>query len=342
MISPLVTILMPVYNSQTYLQESIDSMLGQSYKNFEFIIVDDGSKDKSNNIIKKYSDKRIKLITHKTNLGIVASLNEGLAIAKGKYIIRMDSDDISFPDRLKTQVDFMESNPEVGVCGSWIEVFGTSNYIWRPPTSHEEIKVLLFVESALAHPSVCIRREILTKYELQYDKKYQYVEDYKLWIELSKITKLANVPAVLLKYRTHNTQIGQLQGATQANVKNNLSIEILKNLIPQLSESEELLHQIAMSWPKLTSYKKLGQLREWYEKLVLSNEMSSIYDKKLFRNKIAERWVGVCYLAEGLGWQRYFYVLSSWFLVSPSFRYILEIKISSIKQYILATLRRYT
>lgn len=341
MTTPLCTVIMPVYNSEKYLHAAINSILSQSYDNFEFIIIDDGSKDESSKIINSYFDKRIKLIKHQSNLGIVTSLNEGLAIAKGKYIFRMDSDDVALPQRLSAQVKFMELNPEVGVCGTWIEVFGASNYIWRPPTSHDEIKVLLFVESAMAHPSVCIRKEILKKQNLLYDSKYQYVEDYKLWIELSKVTRLANLPVVLVKYRTHDSQIGQVQGQIQNSIKDRLSLEVLKNLIPKLSKSEELLHQTAMSWPKLNSYKKLGQLRSWYEKLVILNKTYNIYDKKLFRNKIAERWVGACYLAESLGWKRYLYATTSNLLLFPSIKYIVSIRMQSIIQYIRATANRF-
>lgn len=164
---PLISVVMPVYNAELYLDEAIQSITNQTYKKFEFIIINDGSTDKSLEIIKKYKDEysRIVLISRE-NKGLVFSLNEGISKAKGKYIARMDADDISLSTRLEEQVAFMEENQEIGVCGSWVEVFGDNrkNTIWKMPKSNEELKTRLLFSVPVAHPSVMMRKEILDKY----------------------------------------------------------------------------------------------------------------------------------------------------------------------------------
>jgi glycosyltransferase involved in cell wall biosynthesis len=339
--NPLVSIIMPAYNSQSYLREAIDSILTQTYQNFEFIIIDDGSNDNTDKILHSYRDKRIRLFSHTKNSGIVTSLNEGLNLAKGEYIARMDADDISFPTRIREQVNYLALHHEIGICGTWVEVFGHTNYFWRPPTSHEAIKARLFTESSLAHPSVMIRRSTIQKNHLRYDHHYQYVEDYKLWIQASQVTRLANLPYVLLRYRTHSTQIGQFHGSAQVKIKNQLEIELLKALIPSVSTAQIKRHTVSMSWPKVRSYYELKKLRDWYEKLIVANKRKYVYSDWIFRYVIGERWVGACYLAEPLGWKRYFLALSSPILLVPSFFYIIQIKLQSISKYTLATIERF-
>lgn len=337
----LVTVLMPVFNSSRHLQNAIESILNQTYKNIEFIIINDGSRDNSEKIIKSYKDKRIRYFSNRENKGIVSALNTGLDKTRGKYIIRMDADDISRPDRIERQVEYMNRNPSVGVCGTWIEVFGNASYIWKPPVNDKEIRSMLFFESPLAHPSACIRSKLIKTYKIKYDLKYQYVEDYKLWIDLSKVSKLANIPLVLLRYRTHHNQIGSAHKNRQAAAKNQLLNDIIRNLIPEINKSSIDLHHLAMSWPKTNSYKKLIKFRSWYEKLVMTNNQSQIYSRSSFAKRIAERWVGVCYLSKNLGWKRYFFAISSRVLLLPSIKYIFQIRLSSMYQYMVATIHRF-
>lgn len=203
-----ITVLMPVYNCEKYLRESIESILNQTFNDFELIVINDCSTDQSREIIKSYDDERIVLIENDKNLGISESLNKGLAIAKGKYIARMDGDDISFKNRLVKQYEFMEKNKDIGLCGTHVEVFNKSNSrIHRCPIENEEIRVLQIFNSAFAHPTVMIRNRILKKYNLKYDSYYDGMEDYHLWIKISEVSKVANLNDVLLKYRDHDNQV---------------------------------------------------------------------------------------------------------------------------------------
>lgn len=166
--NPKVTVLMPVYNGEEYLREAIESILFQSFGNFEFLIIDDGSTDDSINIIASYTDPRIRVITNGENIGIARALNKGIELARGKYIARMDSDDISLPKRFEKQVDFLDKNPEIGIVGSWIKTFGgRKTIILAHPCNPEMVRIFFLFDSPLAHPTVMMRREFLKKNNLR-------------------------------------------------------------------------------------------------------------------------------------------------------------------------------
>jgi glycosyltransferase involved in cell wall biosynthesis len=200
---PLISVVMSVYNAQKYLKYSIESILNQTYQNFEFIIINDGSTDRSLEIIEKYKleDKRIVLISRE-NRGLIASLNEGIAISKGKYIARMDSDDISLPDRLKEQVEFMEKNEDIDVVGCYFQLIDKTSKVIddkKVSLSKEEILMNLCYTVPFAHPSVMIRKEIFKKF--QYENSA--VEDYLLWTKIFNGNNFANLDKILFQYRYH-------------------------------------------------------------------------------------------------------------------------------------------
>jgi len=151
--NPEVTVLMSVYNGSKYLAEAIESILHQSYTDFEFLIINDGSTDLSEKIIKSYNDRRINYIKNNENIGLTRSLNKGLCLARGKYIARMDADDISMPDRFKEQVDFMEKNENVVACGTFIELFGIKTGKIKYPIKDKEIREKFIFNPPLAHPT---------------------------------------------------------------------------------------------------------------------------------------------------------------------------------------------
>ena len=195
---PFVSVVMPVYNAEQYLNEAIDSILLQSYSNFELIIINDGSTDKSRDIISGYQDKRIKLLNNDQNQGIVYTLNRGIENSRGKYIVRMDSDDISYPERIEKQVCFMEVHPDIGICAGLTETFGA--YIERsslPLRNPEEVKCSLLFDTAIAHPTVIMRAELLNKHHLRYQN--YIAEDYIMWVSALGHCKLSVLPEVILK-----------------------------------------------------------------------------------------------------------------------------------------------
>lgn len=198
--APRISVLMPAYNAEKHISQAIESILNQTFKNFEFIIINDGSTDNTVNIINSYHDNRILLIDNKQNMGLVTVLNQGLKLARGEYIARMDADDISLPDRFMKQIKYMDRHPKVGILGSWFNIFGEKiNRVekkLRLPKLADMIKT-----SPVGHPTVMLRKKFFDKYHLQYDPVYSHAEDYELWIRAIKYMKIANLPEVLLNYR---------------------------------------------------------------------------------------------------------------------------------------------
>ena len=214
-----ISVVLAVYNGELYLKEAIDSILSQTFKDFECIIVNDGSKDSTSEIILSYNDPRIIYIDNGTNKGLVYSLNVGLVKSRGKYIARMDADDIALPQRLKVQFDFMEANPEIGICGTYIEEIFFENSENRKtqkfPEKDSEIKAYTFFQAPFCHPTVMMRKALLEENNLSYPKDYYRAEDYALWVELLKYTQAYNIPSVLLQYRKHEASETALAGGDE-------------------------------------------------------------------------------------------------------------------------------
>ena len=209
-VEPKVTVLMPVYNEEKYLPESIESILSQTFKNFDFLIIDDGSTDNSEKIIRSYNDSRIQILLNGKNIGIVKTLNKGLKLSKGKYIVRMDADDVSLPERLEKQITYMEENPETGVLGCNIRnVDKNLNFIsenLRPITHYQNLWKLLY-KTNMMHPTVVFRKSVLSKNGYNYNSKFKRCEDYELWSRLAYVTVIEQIPDILVMRRHHEGAI---------------------------------------------------------------------------------------------------------------------------------------
>ena len=212
---------MCVYNQDKYLHESIGSILNQTYSNLEFVIVEDGSTDNSLNLLKNYDyqDKRIRLIINDNNIGHAKSLNIGLNHCMGKYIARMDSDDIAMKERIHKQVVFMESTPEVGLCGTAIEFFDKKSGIKVYPEEDIEIRMNFLVGNPFAHPTAMIRSNIIKKHGIKYKENYIASEDFLMWVKISEVSKVHNLDEPLLKYRVHDSQLTSKLIDVQTNEK---------------------------------------------------------------------------------------------------------------------------
>lgn len=203
---PILSVIMSVLNGEKFLNESIDSILNQSFTNFEFIIIDNASKDQSRNIISKYRDNRIHYIKNQKNIGLTDSLNVGLNNASGKYVARMDADDIAYPKRFELQVKFLEENDDyvlVGTCFESMFPNGTKTKNVMPATD-ELIRLLLPYRNCFAHPTVMFKNDFVSP--LRYDPKYKLFQDYPMWWELAKKGLVANLSYIGLRYRIHPNQ----------------------------------------------------------------------------------------------------------------------------------------
>lgn len=204
---PKISVLMPVYNTpEEYLREAMESILNQTYEDFEFIILNDGSTNNSEDVIKSYNDKRIKYYKNEKNEGLIFSRNKLLDIAKGKYIAHLDSDDIALPERFQKQVDFLEAHSEISLLGTWMEIFPEKEIITKEkyPTLFDMIRENQFMNS-----SVMYNREVFQKYNLTYNSEFIVAEDYDLWSRAINHIKTANLQEILIKYRSHGNNISK-------------------------------------------------------------------------------------------------------------------------------------
>jgi glycosyltransferase involved in cell wall biosynthesis len=206
---PAISVVMPVFNGEKYLKEAVDSVINQTFNDFEFIIVNDGSTDRSEEIILSYNDKRIKYIKQ-NNTGIGGALKNGCNIALGKYIARMDADDVCLPERFEVQFDFLEKKSTTVLVSNSVlyidensEIFGRS----FSPTANRAIRNKLKKGSVICHPSVMMRNDIYKKTGGYQD--LQPLEDYSLWVRMSRYGKFHNLAYPLLKYRVLNTSISR-------------------------------------------------------------------------------------------------------------------------------------
>ena len=204
MTTPLVSVLLPVYNAQDYLKQSIDSILGQTLTDFELIIVNDGSTDGSKAIIDSYSDPRI-IVIDQSNAGLPVSLNRAIARAKGKYLARQDADDVSEPTRFEKQVAFLEARPDYGLLGTWAQILEQDCIVDRHlkhPIENGELQIKLLFYNCFAHSSVMIRKNVLDICGLYPEDPEKFPpEDYDLWLRIAQASKVANLPSALLQYR---------------------------------------------------------------------------------------------------------------------------------------------
>lgn len=289
--TPLVSVLMPVYNCESYIRESVKSILDQSFTDFELIIIDDCSNDKTVEIIKSIDDKRIHLVTKPCNTGYTESLNYGLSIIKGKYVARMDGDDISTIDRFKLQYEFLESNSDVVLCGTGYDVIN-SEMSFNPLISHSENLLQLIDNCPFAHPSIMMRAEVLKKFNIQYDSSYEPAEDYKLWTEVSKFGKVANLSNKLLKYRIHENQTTNKRAIQQISLSQKISTEHLNRLTNFHQHSNYYVNGVLNSIEDFKKYKLIEfEIKNYFEKnnVKYLNKIFEIRAKRYFINSLVSR-----------------------------------------------------
>lgn len=293
---PKVTVLMAVYNGEKYLREAVESIFNQTFKNFEFLIIDDGSTDGSLEILKLYKDPRICIVKNETNLGLIKSLNGGLKIAKSEYIARMDADDISLPQRLEKQVAFMDAHPEIGVCGTWLEAFENGETsVWTLPLQHDNIFTGMLFQCSLYHPTVIIRKDTIFALNAFYNEEFIHTEDYEYWARLGLSgVKFANIDKVLLKYRLHSKRITEVYNATQKKNSDKIRMMLLNSLGIQPTDDEFILHNILKDGYSVDK-KSIAKVSRWIDKIKAGNEKPKVYPEPALSKELARRWFNLCY-----------------------------------------------
>ncbi len=288
---PLVTVLMPVYNGENTIRDAIESILRQTYREFEFLIIDDGSTDKSVEIVRSYRDSRIRLVSSEQNSGIAASLNHGVNLATGKYLARMDCDDLSLPERLNNQVEYMEQHPETGVLGTGVYTMKhkrpAKKRSW--PESDPEIKINLLFQNSFFHPSVMLRKSMLGNDP--YPTELRYAQDYGLWISLASRTQFANLAQQLVQYRTHSTQVTKTSGHEQAANARTVRQHYLTTLFASTTAEEIELHHCIAERNRDTDLEKAGK---WLENIIEANRSKQHFPDDLLCKVLARKWWNCC------------------------------------------------
>jgi len=260
--NPVVSIVMPVYNVEKYVTEAINSILSQTFTDFELIILDDSSTDTSNEEIKKFNDSRIVYHRNIKNIGLAENLNTGLRLAKGKYIARMDGDDISLPERLRIQVEYLEKHPEIDLCSCAMELFGTEQQIWIRDNDPEQVKITMLFFSPVLHASSIWRRESFSKNNLYFNQDAFPAEDYDLWSRAVFHCKLVNIPEVMYKYRIHGIQVTKTDDRAAEKSKE-IQLKYILKALPSLSAESannfiaNFIHNVGIDLNDLKSMKML-------------------------------------------------------------------------------------
>jgi glycosyltransferase involved in cell wall biosynthesis len=292
-----ITVILPVYNAANYLLEAIESILNQSFKDFELIIINDGSTDDSEIIINSILDKRIRYIKNDGNKGLIYTLNRGIEEATGVYIVRMDADDVSLPTRFEKQYAYMEQNPDVGACGTYAAYIGNRIGVWQYPVLDTEIRYRLMWGSSIIHPSAIIRKSVLTQHNIKYNEQYLAAEDYKLWVDIAKVSKLYNIPEILLQYRTHNKQVTTTKISKMDNTKSKIIFEQIVSAGVTLSEKDfDIISKFVLYTYNFTAL-ELNRLFEIYVLYMQKNKTVHLCNPVLIDNQIKERLFEACYFS---------------------------------------------
>lgn len=283
--NPTITVLMPVFNVASYIKEAIDSVLNQSYTDFELLIIDDASTDATVNRILEFSDSRIRLIQKQKNLGLIDSLNLGVEQAKGKYIARMDGDDLNHVNRFEKQLAILVANPEIKVCGCWLQRFGHHNKILKHQEFHEAIVAELLLQCSMSLGAVMFEKKAFENYTFDENKKH--VEDYDFWSRVSWDCKLYNIQEVLYYYRSHETQVTKLFCDIQRKGDVEIKLFLFKKLNYNTAVfSDDLITK--MLWltqkPSMTD---LSLFFKWIKQLSIANKKQNSYSQKELTNVLA-------------------------------------------------------
>ena len=279
---PKVTVLMPIYNTdEDFLRETIQSVLGQSFRDFEFLIINDASPKPLAHVVAEFDDPRIVYIENEKNLGIAETSNKGIKLAKGMYIARQDHDDLSLPERLKKQVAFLDEHPDYGVVGCFFSVFPKKKKI-KAPVEDVAIKVRTVTEGAgVCHPASMFRKSLLVDNGIWYQDAYRYAEDYQLWVDLLNKTKFYNLPEYLFKYRWFggNTSLttGKAQGDNAAKVRLNAVRAVLPDVdAVGLALFEKMYHKQKFD---------LVEMRQFYQVIAAGKTETG------WKREVVRRWL---------------------------------------------------
>ncbi len=283
--APKVSVLMPTYNVEKYIAEAIESILNQTFSDFELIILDDGSTDGSADIAKSFTDNRIVYHHNDVNLGLANNLNVGLRMARGKYIARMDGDDISLPERFQTQIDFLEAHPDIDLCSCGLQMFGTEDTVWVREANPEAVKITMMFYSPVLHATSVWRRESFEKHNLYYDQNAFPAEDYELWSRAVFHCKLVNIPQVLYRYRIHGIQVTKTDDRALLKSKE-IQIKYIINSMPFYSVVDAYDFIDNFIYNLGSSLTELDAMKNTMKKFISANKKTKYFNDKRLSKRL--------------------------------------------------------
>ena len=266
-----ISVIIPVFNAESFLAESIESVLNQSFSDFELLLMDDGSTDRSEEIVKSYDDKRIRYYPCKHDF--IETRNKGKQLAKGKYIAQLDHDDIMMPDRLQIQYDFMEDHTDIAACGGYIECFGKYSRVLRLPLEHGELLPFTITFVPIHNSSGFIRREFLIKHKIRHRRGYSFAEDFKFWTDIIKIGKLANIPEILIRHRTSDEQTSIKYRKESLEASNRIQLDMIDYFLALINKDDP--YGKAVLRQLIPAIQKMGEA-DFFSGTVLFNFMYEV------------------------------------------------------------------
>ena len=290
--NPLISVIMPVFNCVSFIEEAVDSILNQTLPDFEFIIIDDASTDGTIDLLKKFTDSRIKFIFKGKNQGVSCAVNDGFRLAKGKYIARMDGDDISVKERFEKQVAILENNLKIFICASWIQFFGNANNVIKYKETHNEIITELLINCSISISSSMFRRKELSHYFFDENKKSG--EDYDFWTKVAWLGEFYNIQEVLLLYRVHDKQASIKHKPQQIIDDIKIKLFLFKKLNYDTIKYTDNLIEKMLLLNKPIQIEEFSLFLNWLKKLIFLNKKSSIYPQKEFEDvlkRIKRTWL---------------------------------------------------
>lgn len=236
-----VTVLMAVHNGERFIERALDSLRAQTWRQFQAIVIDDGSTDATSAILSGLADPRFSVHRNPDNLGLTRSLNRGLRLIHTDYVARLDADDVALPGRLAAQVAYLDQHPELGIVGSDCEVVDENDRlvaVYAYPRSHTAIRWRHFFNNGFCHSSVMLRRSILERNQLCYDERIRYAQDFDLWTRLLRHTRGTNLGTPLVRWRTHARSISSQRQAEQAQFATDVVLREMSNLLGRAVDSD--------------------------------------------------------------------------------------------------------
>lgn len=289
-----ISVLMSAYNAERFIKYAIESILSQTYQDFEFIIVNDGSTDNTDSIITTYNDSRIVYIKNPKNLGLIASLNKGLKIAKGDYIARMDADDIALPNRFKLQLETFAKNPHAIVVGSeYYLLSGNKKSYIKNNNDSDYNKAVLFFSPCFCHPTVMMKN-VFNEKNIFYDSEFIHAEDYELWTQLALQGDFLNVNQPLLMYRNHQNQISAINKSGQHEISKKIRIAYLIKMGFKVDENQLEIINLIGNNIFITSKIVLFLIENCLSDLREQNKRLKIFNQNSFNLFIHKFWMDSC------------------------------------------------